>query len=69
MTERGGLPPARVEVTAQFLTEATEKQRAYEARRKMWTEAFHPSDPRAQPTSRSRRAGRIHDPCQGKFDL
>jgi hypothetical protein len=35
MTERGGLPPDRVEVTAKFLSEAAERQRAYEARRKM----------------------------------
>jgi hypothetical protein len=47
MTERGGLPPVRVEVTAQFLAEAGERQRAYEARRKIWTAAFHPSEPRA----------------------
>ena len=63
MTERGGLPPLRVEVTAKFLAEA------YEARRKMWTAAFRPSEPRAQAASRSRRAGRINDPRQAKFDL
>jgi hypothetical protein len=69
MTERGGLPPVRVEVTAGFLSEAAEKQRAYEARRKIWTQAFHPSEPRVQAASRSRRSGRINDPRQGKFDL
>ena len=69
MSGRGGLPPARVEVTAKFLTDAVDKQRAYEARRKMWTQAFHPSDPRAQSASRSRRSGRINDPRQAKFDL
>jgi hypothetical protein len=70
MTERsGGLPPVRVEVTTKFLAEADARQRAYEARRKMWTAAFHPSDPRAQATSRSRRIGRINDPRQGKFEL
>ncbi len=69
MTERGGLPPVRVEVTARFLAEAAERQRAYEARRKIWTAAFHPSEPRAQAVSRSRRTGRINDPRQGRFDL
>jgi len=69
MTERGGLPPLRVEVTAKFLSEATERQHAYEARRRMWTQAFRPSEPRAQAASRSRRGGRINDPRQGKFDL
>jgi hypothetical protein len=70
MTERsGGLPPVRVEVTTKFLAEAGERQRAYEARRKMWTAAFHPSDPRAQAASRSRRTGRINDPRQGTFEL
>jgi hypothetical protein len=56
-------------VTAKFLAEAEARQRAYEARRQMWTAAFHPSEPRTQAASRSRRAGRIHDPRQGKFDL
>jgi len=70
MTERsGGVPPGRVEVTARFLAEADARQRAYEARRRIWTAAFHPSEPRAQAASRSRRAGRIHDPRQAKFDL
>jgi hypothetical protein len=64
----GGLPPVRVEVTAKFLAEASERQRVYEVRRKMWTAAFHPSEPRAQTVSRSRR-GKINDPRQGKFDL
>jgi len=69
MTERGGLPPVRVEVTAKFLSDAAERQRTYEARRKMWTAAFHPSEPRAQAAARSRRAGKINDPRQHKFDL
>ena len=69
MTERGGLPPMRVEVTAKFLSEASARQRAYEARRKLWTAAFHPSEPRAQAAARSRRAGKINDPRQGKFEL
>jgi hypothetical protein len=70
MTGRGGLPPIRVEVTAQFLAEAAARQRAYEARRKLWTAAFHPSEPRAQAASRSRgRGGKINDPRQGRFDL
>ena len=67
MTER--LPPARVEVTARFLAESAEKQRDYEARRKLWAAAFHPSEPRAQAASRSRRVGKINDPRQGKFEL
>ncbi len=69
MTERGGLPPVRVEVTTKFLADAADRQRAYEARRKMWTAAFHPSEPRAQAMARSRRAGKINDPRQAKFDL
>jgi hypothetical protein len=70
MTERsGGLPPARVEVTAKFLADADARQRTYEARRKMWTAAFHPSEPRAQAASRSRRIGRINDPRQGRLEL
>lgn len=69
MTERGGLPPVRVEVTAKFLSDAAERQRAYQARRKTWTAAFHPSEPRAQAAARSRRAGKINDPRQAKFDL
>jgi hypothetical protein len=69
MTGRGGLPPVRVEVTAKFLSDAAAKQRTYEARRKIWTQAFHPSEPRAQAAARSRRGGRINDPRQGKFDL
>jgi hypothetical protein len=56
-------------VTAKFLSDAVEKQRAYEAQRKMWTQAFRPSEPRALAASRSRRSGRINDPRQGKFDL
>ncbi len=62
-------PPVRVEVTARFITETAAKQRAYEARRRMWTAAFHPAEPRAQALSVSRHRGRIHDPRQGKFDL
>ena len=69
MTERGGLPPVRTEVTATFLSESAAKQRAYEARRKIWTAAFHPSEPRAQATSRGRRMGKINDPRQGRLDL
>ncbi|HET6196462.1 MAG TPA: hypothetical protein VFE12_11925 [Acetobacteraceae bacterium] len=69
MTERGGLPPVRIEVTAQFLADAAERQRAYAARRKMWTASFHPSEPRAQAAARSRRTGKINDPRQGKFEL
>jgi hypothetical protein len=69
MTERGGLPPVRVEVTAKFLAEASARQRAYEVRRKLWTATFHPSEPRVQAASRSRRAGKINDPRQGKFEL
>jgi hypothetical protein len=59
----------RVEVTAKFLADASERQHAYEARRKMWTAAFRPSEPRAQAAARSRRAGKINDPRQGRFDL
>jgi hypothetical protein len=70
MTERSDRhPPGRVEVTAKFLAEVDARQRAYEARRRMWTAAFHPSEPRAQAASRSRRAGRINDPRQARFDL
>jgi len=61
--------PVRVEVTARFITETAAKQRAYEARRRMWTAAFHPAEPRAQAQAVSRHRGRIHDPRQGKFDL
>ncbi len=69
MSEQGGLPPVRVEVTAQFLAEAAARQRAYEVRRRLWTAAFHPSEPRAQAAARSRRTGKINDPRQAKFDL
>jgi hypothetical protein len=62
------IPPTRVEVTAKFLAEAGTRQKAYEARRRMWTAAFHPSEPRTQAAARSRR-GRINDPRQSKFDL
>ena len=61
--------PSRVEVTTKFLTDAMARQKAYEAQRRMWTQGFHPAEPRAQAATRSRRVGRIHDPRQGKFDL
>ena len=61
--------PVRVEVTARFITETAAKQRAYEVRRRMWTAAFHPAEPRTQALAVSRHRGRIHDPRQGKFDL
>jgi hypothetical protein len=66
-SERTG--PVRVEVTTRFITDTVAKQRAYEARRRMWTAAFHPSEPRAQALAVSRRRGKIHDQRQGKFDL
>ncbi len=69
MSEEGRSPPRRVEVTTQFLAEAAARQKAYETRRRLWTAAFHPSEPRAQAAARSRRVGKIHDPRQGKFDL
>ena len=59
----------RVEVTAKWLADNAAKQRAHEIDRRMWTAAFQPSDPRAQPATRSRNRGKIHDPRQGKFDL
>ena len=60
----------RVEVTASFLAENAAKQRAYEARRRVWTAGFRPSDPRAQPVAQSRaRRGKIHDARQGKLAL
>jgi hypothetical protein len=69
MTDKSRTPPRQVEVTVRFLGEAAAKQKAYEARRHMWTAAFHPSEPRAQATARSRRVGKIHDPRQNKLDL
>jgi hypothetical protein len=70
MTDSPYRPPiVRVEVTAQWLAEGAAKQRAYEISRRLWMAAFGPSDPRAQPASRSRSRGKIHDPRQGKFDL
>jgi hypothetical protein len=70
MTDSPYKPPIiRIEVTAQWLAEGTAKQRAYEASRRLWTAAFQPSNPRAQPAARSRSRGKIHDPRQGKFDL
>jgi hypothetical protein len=62
-------PIVRVEVTTQWLAENAAKQRAYEIGRRLWTAPFQPSDTRAQPATRSRSRGRIHDPRQGKFDL
>ena len=61
--------PVRVEVTARFVSETAAKQHAYETRRRIWTAAFHPSEPRAQALAVSRRRGKIHDQRQGKFDL
>jgi hypothetical protein len=61
--------PDRADVTAQWIAENLAKQRAYEISRRMWTANFLPSDPKAQPVSRSRHRGKIHDPRQGKFDL
>lgn len=61
--------PHQVEVTVPFLTEAAARQRAYAERRRLWTAAFHPSEPRAQPLSVSRRRGQIHDPRQTRLDL
>ena len=61
--------PVRVAVTAKFLTDSAARQRAYEAQRRIWTAAFHPSDPRTQAAARSRGRGAIHDPRQGKFEL
>ena len=70
MTDRpDNSPPGRVEVTAKFLADTAARQRAYEARRRMWTAVFHASEPRAQPTAMSRRRGKIDDPRQRKFDL
>lgn len=68
MTDRDKIP-TRVEVTTKFLADAMARQKAYEAQRRMWTQGFHPAEPRAQAAARSRRGGRIHDPRQGKFDL
>jgi hypothetical protein len=70
MTDSPYKPPiVRVEVTAQWLAEGAAKQRAYEISRQLWMAAFRPSDPRAQPATRSRSRGKIHDPRQRKFDL
>jgi hypothetical protein len=70
MTDKpDNVPPARVEVTAKFLADTAARQRAYEARRRMWTSVFHSSEPRAQPTAVTRRRGKIDDPRQRKFDL
>jgi len=68
MTDRDKIPP-RVEVTTRFLADAMARQRAYEAQRRMWTQAFHPAEPRAQAAARSRRGGSIHDSRQAKLDL
>jgi hypothetical protein len=56
-------------VTAKFLVDSAARQRAYEVRRRLWTAAFHPADPRAQAAARTRGRGAIHDPRQEKFDL
>ena len=70
MTDRAETgPPPRVEVTAKFLVDSAARQRAYEVRRRLWTAAFHPADPRAQAAARTRGRGAIHDPRQEKFDL
>jgi len=70
MTDRADIgEPTRVAVTAKFLAETTARQRAYEARRRIWTAAFHAAEPRTQAAVRSRGRGAIHDPRQGKFDL
>ncbi len=62
-------PPARVEVTAKFMAENRAKQRAYEERRRLWTEPLQPLRLRAQATAASRGRGKINDPRQRKFDL
>lgn len=62
-------PPLRVAVTVQFLAESRAKQRAYAERRRLWTEPFHPSRPRAQAASASRARGRVNDPRQGRLGL
>ena len=53
-TDRPG-PPQRVGVTVKFLAENQARQRAYEERRRMWTEPFRPSRPRAQASCRVAR--------------
>jgi len=65
----GKAKPYQVEVTAAFLADCAAKQKAYEQQRRMWTAAFHPSEPRAQALGISRRRGPIHDPRQRKLDL
>lgn len=67
-TDRPG-PPLRVEVTAKFLAESRARQRAYEERRRLWTEPLRPARPRAQAAAVSRARGKINDPRQGKLDL
>jgi hypothetical protein len=62
-------PPARVEVTAKFIAENHAKQRAYEERRRLWTEPLQPLRPRAQAAAASRGRGKINDPRQRKLDL
>jgi hypothetical protein len=70
MTNRSDRPsPAQVEVTVKFLTDAAAKQRAYAERRRMWTGAFHPSEPRSQALGVARRRGQIHDIRQTKLEL
>jgi len=62
-------PPTRVEVTAKFIAENHAKQRAYEVRRRLWTEPLQLLRSRAQAAAYSRVRGRIDDPRQRKFDL
>jgi hypothetical protein len=62
-------PPVRVEVTAKFIAENRAKQRAYEERRRLWTEPLQPLRSRAQAAASSRGRGKINDPRQRKFDL
>jgi hypothetical protein len=71
MNDRSAKPILnQVEVTVAFLQEATAKQRTYAERRRLWTAAFHPAEPRAQALNLGRRrGGKIHDPRQGKLDL
>jgi hypothetical protein len=62
-------PPVRVEVTAKFIEENRAKQRAYEERRRLWTEPLQPLRPRAQAAAASRGRGKINDPRQHRFDF
>lgn len=62
-----GLPqPKRVEVTAAWLAETVEKQRAYRDRRRLSTAAWH--GPAASPTAVRSSSGRqVHDPRQPRL--